>query len=113
MEEVVARSEGDYGSQFEDHPMRTAWLNTHPDKYAIAQRFRKRLQAQGHDGVLYRNEYEKTNKGSAANTSAIVFNPRDAEITQHHHADDFLTTEEKTRHLAKLWVDEGEGRRGA
>jgi 8-oxo-dGTP diphosphatase len=85
--EIPAGTYGHHGSQFGMHPMRTAWLNTHPDKYEIAMRFKQRLKDQGHDGITYGNEYEKGRHGTAGNTSAIAFEPHQVNVTQHHHAD--------------------------
>jgi len=68
-------------------PERTRWLASHPDKAGIARRFKERLQAQGHDGILYGNEFETshaTGDGGHHDLSAIIFHPHQAEITQHH-----------------------------
>jgi hypothetical protein len=96
--------EGTYGhylTPFEGHPMRTAWLNTHPDKYGIAERFKQRLMDQGHDGVTYGNEYEKSRYGRAGNTSAIAFHPdHQIEVTEHHHVDEPCRTEPHARTAA-------------
>jgi len=75
-------------SPFFSHPMRTTWLNTPPDKHGIAERFRQQLQEQGHDGIVYGNEYEKSRRGRDANRSAVVFDPGRIHITRHHDADD-------------------------
>jgi hypothetical protein len=85
---IPASTYGHMRTPFEGHPMRTAWLNTHPDKWGIANRFRERLQAAGHDGVIYGNEYERSRRGPEANKSAIVFDPGRIHVTQHHHADE-------------------------
>jgi len=87
-EKIPESTYGHYLSPFERHPMRTAWLNTHPDKWNIADRFKKRLMDQGHDGITYGNEYEKSRYGRAGNTSAIAFHPHQIEVTQHHHVDE-------------------------
>lgn len=68
------------------HPERTLWLNTHPDRHGIASRFRERLQKQGHDGIIYGNEYEKSVHGKNA-VSAIAFDPHRVEITHYHAVD--------------------------
>jgi len=68
---------------------RAQWLASHPDKDGIARRFRERLQAQGHDGILYGNELEADHAedpGEHHALSAVVFHPGQAEITQHHAA---------------------------
>lgn len=68
-------------------PERTRWLNSHPDKAGIARRFKEHLESQGHDGILYGNEFEDhhaTGSGKHHSLSAIIFHPRQAEITQHH-----------------------------
>ena len=84
---IPASTYGHMRTQFQGHPMRTAWLNTHPDKYDIAMRFKKRLQDQGHDGVIYGNEYERSKRGREANKSAIAFDPDQIHVTQHHEYD--------------------------
>jgi hypothetical protein len=85
------------------HPMHTAWLHSHPDKYEIAMRFKQRLMDAGHDGIVYRNEYEKSNRGAAANTSIIAFHPHQIEVTQHHHLDEPHDPDpEPAGHLATL-----------
>ena len=85
------------------HPVRTTWINTHPDKWGIANRFRQRLKAAGHDGIIYGNEYEKSTHGEHANKSAIVFDPRHIQVTQHHGAyEDHLSAEEGEHQQARL-----------
>ena len=85
------------------HPTRTAWINTHPDKWGIANRFRDRLKAQGHDGIVYGNEYEKSKHGEQANRSAIVFHPHQIQVTQHHGAyEDHLGKEEGEHQQSRL-----------
>jgi Rifampin ADP-ribosyl transferase len=84
------------------HPDRTVWVNSHPDRYSMAERFKQRLQAAGHDGIVYRNEYEKTGEDHPhADTSAIAFHPRQIEMTGHHDAyeDD---APEPVRHIGHL-----------
>jgi GNAT superfamily N-acetyltransferase len=66
------------------HPLATDWLNAHPKKSDIAARFKKRLIEQGHDGIVYGNEYEKSKHGQSA-PSAVAFHPHQIEITQHHY----------------------------
>ena len=101
--EIPASTYGHYMTPFEQHPMRTAWLNTHPEKYEIAERFKRHLMDQGHDGIVYRNEYEKSNRGAAANTSVIAFHPHQVQITQHHHVDEPHDPDpEPGGHLASL-----------
>lgn len=85
-DKIPASTYGHFHTPFAGHPMRTVWLNTHPDKWDIADRFKKRLQAQGHDGVTYGNEYEKSRYGKLGNRSAIAFDPGQIQITQHHLA---------------------------
>lgn len=60
------------------------WLNSHPDKLDIAVRFRERLQAAGHDGVIYGNTYEQCWNGAAANQCAIALDPDQIRVTGHH-----------------------------
>lgn len=85
--EIPSGIYGHSGTAFDKHPMRTAWLNTHPDKHNIAQRFKQRLMEAGHDGIVYRNEYEKSAGGGAGNTCAVAFHPHQIDITQTHGAD--------------------------
>jgi hypothetical protein len=85
------------------HPTRTSWINSHPDKWGIANRFRERLKAQGHDGIIYGNEYERSKHGEQANKSAIVFHPHQIQVTQHHGAyADHLSAEEGEHQQARL-----------
>ncbi len=57
---VQDQDTGMYGQHREYwHPYATGWLNSHPDKHGIATRFRDRLKAQGHDGVVYGNDFEQ------------------------------------------------------
>lgn len=102
---------GAYGYHSHFHPVATGWLNSHPDKLDIAARFKKRLQQQGYDGIVYGNEFEqdawdKGNKNPDAYThppldmpevgehnrkvpqhsiTAIPFDTKQIEITQHHY----------------------------
>lgn len=78
------------------HPKATGWLNTHPDKHGIAMRFRDRLKDQGHDGVVYGNEYEGSRYGRQA-ASAIAFEPHQIEITQHHYGKQGCLNEDDAR----------------
>lgn len=71
------------GTRNAGHPVRQIWLTTHPDMHGIAQRFRDRLEAQGHDGIVYGNEWERGAHGRSA-PSVIAFHPHQIEITQHH-----------------------------
>lgn len=82
-------------------PMATHWLNTHPDKFDIAERYKDRLIKQGYDGVVYGNEFEKSRPG-AGPPSAIAFHPHQIEITQRHHPDeDHLSPEDAEREQNK------------
>ena len=95
--------EGSFGGRSVPHPVRTQWINSHPDKWGIANRFRKRLQEQGHDGIVYGNEYEHSHHGEQANKSAIVFDPNRIQVTQHHGAyEDHLSAEEGEHQQARL-----------
>jgi hypothetical protein len=78
------------------HTYAMGWLNAHPDKYEIAQRFRKHLEDQGHDGITYGNEFEKSSRGAAANTSAIAFRPHQIEARLHEGNDDRISHEAAT-----------------
>ena len=84
-EKPFDRDESDPGQPYSGHvhPKSMGWLNHHPDKYNIAIRFKHRLQDAGHDGIVYGNEFERSNHGSSA-TSAIAFHPHQIEITQDH-----------------------------
>lgn len=58
------------------------WLRVHPEREHIADDFRNKLIAEGHDGVLYGNEFEK-HDGRKAQT-AIAFHPHQIEHTVIH-----------------------------
>lgn len=91
---------GDYtphGTPGAGHPERTLWLNTHPDRHGIAERFRDHLKAQGHDGIVYGNEYEVSEHGRRAK-SAIAFDPDHVEITHHHPAEHDDVSPEQMAH---------------
>jgi hypothetical protein len=95
--------EGSFGYGANPHPARTTWLNRHPDRWGIADRFRRRLQDQGHDGVIYGNEYEVSKHGTEANKSAIVFDPHRIQVTQHHGAyEDHLSPGEAEHQQARM-----------
>jgi hypothetical protein len=67
------------------HPYATGWLNTHPDKYSIAQRFRQHLEGQGHDGIVYGNEFEKHHDtADQHHVCAIPFHEGQIDVTQRH-----------------------------
>jgi 2'-5' RNA ligase len=58
-----------------------------PEAREIAHGFRKHLQAQGHDGITYGNEFEGAHNGFHAgerHLSAIAFHPDQIQITQRH-----------------------------
>ena len=79
--------EGDDEDRPAPVPRRTLWLNAHPDKEGIANRFRQRLQAQGHDGIIYHNDFEHErvrSRGEHANKVAIAFDPAQVRVTKHH-----------------------------
>jgi hypothetical protein len=81
------QSEGDpeYAAMGHYHPYATSWLNAHPDKYGIAQRFRQRLEEQGHDGIVYGNEFEKHNDtADNHHVCAIPFREGQIDVTQRH-----------------------------
>lgn len=59
------------------------WLGVHPDRDEIADNFRKHLESQGHDGIIYGNEFEAVN-GRNNNRSAIAFHPHQIEISHVH-----------------------------
>jgi GNAT superfamily N-acetyltransferase len=100
---IPASTYGEWGTQHAAHPLRAAWISTHPDKYNIAMRFRRRLQDQGYDGIIYGNEYEKSPRGADANKSAIAFRPDQIHVTQHHLADQpHMSTEEGELHQRRL-----------
>lgn len=66
------------------HPKATGWLNVHPDKAGIVERYKSRMKRAGYDGIVYGNEYEHSGHGQSAK-SAIAFEPHQIEITQHHY----------------------------
>jgi hypothetical protein len=88
-----AQSEGDpeYAAMGHYHPYATRWLSDHPDKFGIAQRFRDRLAAQGHDGITYGNEFEK-HHGTANqhHVCAIPFRASQVDVTQRHTGPDCI-----------------------
>ena len=88
--------EGSMGYGRNPHLARTTWLTTHPDRWGIADRFRKRLQDQGHDGIIYGNEYEVSKHGDDANKSAIVFDQDKIHVTQHHQMYDDCDAQHRT-----------------
>jgi hypothetical protein len=90
---LISKEDRGIGSAVFSHatsvPRRTQWLSSHPDKAGIAARFRQRLADQGHDGILYGNEFEGEHSegGKHGALSAIAFHPHQVEITQHHDVD--------------------------
>lgn len=62
-------------------PLASSWVNSHPDREAMADRFKQKLMDQGHDGILYRNEVER-DKGSPM--AAIAFHPHQIEVSHIH-----------------------------
>jgi ribosomal protein S18 acetylase RimI-like enzyme len=95
--------EGSFSGESVPHPTRMLWINSHPDKWGIANRFREHLKAQGHDGIIYGNEFEHSKHGGQANKSAIVFDPARIHVTQHHGAyEDCMTPEEGEHQQARL-----------
>jgi ParB/Sulfiredoxin domain len=80
---IPAHATSPVGTRNAGHPVRQIWLTTHPDAQGIARRFRERLQAQGHDGIVYGNAWERGPGGMNA-PSAIAFNPDSIEVTRHH-----------------------------
>lgn len=81
------------------HPKATGWLNTHPDKEGIARRYKERMQRAGYDGVVYGNEYEDSQYGKQA-ASAIAFDHKDIEVTQHHYGHQECLKGEQARNSA-------------
>lgn len=69
-------------------PKSTKWLSRHPDKEGIARRYRERMEKEGHDGVVYGNEYE------GGGNAAIAFHPHQVEETQHHYGPVCLSDKE-------------------
>lgn len=97
------------------HPYATGWLNSHPDKGGIAQRFRDRLLAQGHDGIVYGNEFEgsQIGKGDSHHVAALPFGGSQIDVTQRHTGPDCIPEEEATRqwpgrHQPPLFDEHGE-----
>jgi 8-oxo-dGTP diphosphatase len=87
------------------HPYATGWLNSHPDKYGIAQRFRQHLIEQGHDGIVYGNEFEK-HHGTADNhhIAAVPFGEHQIDVTQRHRGPACVAPEE----AARQWPGRGQ-----
>lgn len=114
---------GAYADYRQFHPVATGWLNSHPDKMDIAARFKKKLQQQGYDGIVYGNEFEQDQHDKGNKTpdlyghppldmpeisehnrhvpqhsiSAIAFDPEQIEVTQRHGGKEHLTPEEAER----------------
>ena len=65
-------------------PVRTTWLNSHPDRWDIGRRFRHRLIAAGYDGIAYRNEYERRPGDGLAAMCVVAFDPAAIEILTYH-----------------------------
>jgi mRNA-degrading endonuclease RelE of RelBE toxin-antitoxin system len=64
-----------------NRPMATSWMNSHPDRDSIADRFKQKLMDQGHDGIMYRNEIER---GKGSRWTAIAFHPHQIEVSHVH-----------------------------
>lgn len=82
------------------HPYATGWLNAHPGKYGIAQRHRERLEAQGHDGIVYGNEFEHEvgrGKAGGAHLCAVPFHAAQVDVTQRHTGPQCLPEHEASR----------------
>jgi hypothetical protein len=95
------------------HPDRTQWLNAHPERWSMAGRHKARLEAAGHDGIVYGNEYEHSGEGHEhADVSAIAFRPHQIEMTRHHDADSDEHEPELNGHLAAGVVAHFEGSAG-
>jgi hypothetical protein len=80
---IPAEAMSPFGTRNAGHPVRQLWLTSHPDAQGIASRFKARLQAQGHDGIVYGNAWEHGPAGMSA-PSAIAFHPDQIDITRHH-----------------------------
>lgn len=70
------------------------WLSAHPDRYAIAKRYQRRLIDAGHDGIIYGNEYEGRRPDGRQEPQiphlhpcAIAFHPDQVHIQAVHHPD--------------------------
>lgn len=88
-EAELHRGDNQRGPYKKDHwqlgrnrPMATSWVNSHPDREAMADRFKQKLMDQGHDGIVYRNEIEK---GKGSRWTAIAFHPHQIEVSHIHH----------------------------
>ena len=92
----------DTGEEGEQPPpvyRRTQWLNLHPDKGGIVQRFKGRLQAEGYDGIVYGNEEPGERVRSPrpeANVAAVAFHPGQVEVVRHHVLGDEQRTAART-----------------
>lgn len=79
--------DGDLREQDRDNPWRfMGWLHGHPDKPGIAHRFRERLKAAGHDGIVYGNALEGSD--GSDRRCAIAFHPDQVKIIQSHPYDE-------------------------
>lgn len=74
------RDRGDY-NLMQKRQAPGVWLGAHPDREGIADRFRQHLEDQGHDGIIYGNEFEAKGTGRQ---SAIAFHPHQIEISHVH-----------------------------
>jgi mRNA-degrading endonuclease RelE of RelBE toxin-antitoxin system len=88
VEAELHRGDDQRGPYDKDHwqlgrnrPMATSWVGTHPDRDAMADRFKQKLMDQGHDGIMYRNEIER---GKGSRWTAIAFHPHQIEISHVH-----------------------------
>lgn len=131
MQSAKDRDTGMYSQHREYwHPYATGWLNSHPDKHGIATRFRDRLKAQGHDGIVYGNDFEQdvrdkghkhpdfgthppldtpevsdyNRKVPQHSIAAVPLDSRQIEVTQTHSGDGCKTPEEieKAKHTDPL-----------
>lgn len=88
VEAELHRGDDQRGPYSKDHwqlgrnrPMATSWVNSHPDRDSIADRFKQKLMDQGHDGIMYRNEIER---GKGSRWTAIAFHPHQIEVSHVH-----------------------------
>lgn len=74
-EEVISQIDRK-GGKGVDQGHKEAWLGLHPNREEVTDGFKEHLKSQGHDGIVYGNDYE----GPAGHTCAIAF-----DTTPIHH----------------------------
>ncbi|WP_353963843.1 hypothetical protein [Streptomyces sp. NBC_01242] len=88
-----------------NRPMATSWVNSHPDREAMADRFKQKLMDQGHDGILYRNEIEK---GKGSRWTAVAFHPHQIETSHIHRVGEPHPSPEKAEDFRRHYPGHGQ-----